>query len=118
MSYIEIEKGEDGITMKLTEAGREELRDLRTEEGEWAKGTDAILLDLLEDHLANGLDVIQPEEIGALTSALILSDTVVRNDNGEIVSVETVYWFPDYAIRSEVNDLWDDGEVIFLAARK
>lgn len=117
MSYIEIEKGEDGITMKLTEAGREELRDLRTEE-EWAKGTDAILLDLLEDHLANGWEVIQPEEIDALTSALILSDTVVRNDNGEVVSVGTAYWFPDYAIRSEVNDLWNHGEVFFLAVRK
>lgn len=116
MSYIEIVKNEDGITLKLTPAGREELLDHREGDG-WDKPTDSILYDLLEDWLCNGWEMVPPEDIGALTSAPILSDEVERDDNGEITKVGAVYWFPDYAVTCELDVLADNGEVFFPAAK-
>jgi hypothetical protein len=119
MSYIEIEKSEDGITLKLTPEGREELKDLRIDGGmNWAKSHDAIFADMLEDHLVNGWEFIPPEDIGALTASPILSDEVVRDDSGMLVSLGQVYWFPDYAVRSELDELYEAGEVFFPAAKE
>jgi hypothetical protein len=120
MSYIEIEKREDGILLKLTPAGREELKSWRAEGcmSAWTKGTNSILCDLLEDHLANGWEFIYPAEIGALTDSLLISDEAVRSDQGHLTELGTVYWFPDYAVRSELDDLYDNGEVFFTAAKE
>ena len=121
MSYIEIVKSEEGITLKLTDAGREELEGYRVDRlspYNWNKGTEEILLNLLEDWLCNGWEMVPPEDIGALTSAPILSDEVERDDNGEIVKVGAVYWFPDYAVTCELDVLADNGEVFFPAAQE
>lgn len=121
MSYIEIVKSEDGITLKLTAEGREELEAHRIDRlspYNWDKGTDGILYDLLEDWLCNGWEMVPPEDIGALTSAPILSDEVERDDNGEITKVGAVYWFPDYAVTCELDVLADNGEVFFPAAKE
>lgn len=125
MSYIEIVKSEDGITLKLTPEGREELKGyIRTdrtylvEEKVWSKGTDSILYDLLEDWLCNGWEWLAPEEIGALTSAPILSDEVERDDFGKIVKLGRVYWFPNYAVECELETMLAEGEVFFPAAQE
>ena len=119
MSYIEIVKSAEGITLKLTELGRAELKDFRIDGGTcWAKSQDSILADLLEDHLCNGWEFIRPEEIGALTAAPILTDSAVRDDQGKLLSVEQVYWFPDYAVRCELDELMENGEVFFPGVEK
>jgi hypothetical protein len=127
MSYIEIVKKSkddyvgEGILLKLTDAGREELEAYRTDHlapYNWNKGTEEILCNLLEDWLCNGWEMVPPEDIGALTSAPILSDEIERDDNGEIVKVGAVYWFPDYAIICELDVLADNGEVFFPAAKE
>ena len=119
MSYVEIVKSIEGITLKLTPLGRAELKDLRIDGGmNWAKSHDSILADMLEDHLCNGWEFIQPEEIGALTAAPILSDSVTRDDSGNLLKVDQVYWFPDYAVRSELDELYENGEVFFPAAEE
>jgi hypothetical protein len=115
MSYVEMVKEEDGLRIRLTDDGREFLNDLRDADG-WCKGTDAIFCELLECELGNGWDMISPEEISALTSANIISDECVRDDHGSITSLGVVYWFPDYAIRSEIDDLLDSGEAFLPAA--
>jgi hypothetical protein len=119
MSYVEIVKGRDGITLKLTPAGREELAEHKTADG-WDRGTVCLLADLLEDHLANGWEFLLPEEVGALTAAPILSDNAMRDDSGKLVSVGVgdVYWFPDYAVRSELDELYEKGEVLFPRAEE
>jgi len=117
MSYIEIVKSEEGITLKLTPEGRGELLEHRQEDG-WDKGTNYILGDLLEDHFANGWEWILPEDIGALTSAPILSEEVERDEEGKLVSVGRVYWFPDYAVRCELEELLEKGEVFFPAGQE
>ena len=118
MSYIEIVKSKEGITLKLTPEGREELQSCQRSDGGWSKGTDYILADLLEDHLANGWEMVPPEDIGALTSAPILSDEVERDDFGKITKVGRVYWFPDYAVTCELEELLEKGEVFFPAGQE
>ena len=127
MSYIEIVKtgkkdyeGE-GIRLVLTEEGREELGTYRvpgSDPAEWVEGTDNILVKLLEDHLCNGWEFVAPEDLGALTDAPILSDEVERDEDGNVTKVGTVYWFPDYAIRCELDELLEKGEVFFPAAQE
>jgi hypothetical protein len=118
MSYIEIVKNPNGITLKLTPAGREELQSRMGPGGGWVKCLRSILADLLEDHLANGWEFIEPAEIGALTSAPILSDEVERDDEGKLVWLGNVYWFPDYAVRCELEEMLENGEVFFPAAER
>jgi len=117
MSYVEIVKSVEGITLRLTPEGQEELAEYRIPEG-WSHSPDMLFADMLEDHLCNGWEFIQPEEIGALTAAPILSDSAERDDQGNLVKVDQVYWFPDYAVRSELDELYENGEVFFPAAEE
>ena len=102
------------LRISLTPAGREELMDKRNADGTWKAGTDSILADLLEDHLANGWEL--PEDIGALTSAPILSDSAQRDDQGKLTKIGDCYWFPDYAVTSELEEMLDKGFVNFALA--
>ncbi|PXA07078.1 hypothetical protein, partial [Staphylococcus pseudintermedius] len=45
--------------------------------------------ELIEYQLCNGWERIQPEEIGALTSAEMISNNAIRNDKGELIEVES-----------------------------
>jgi hypothetical protein len=69
--------------------------------------------DLLEYHLCNGWEMVPPEDIGALTSAPILSDDVERDDQGKLVRCGHVWWFPEYAVTSELEELMEKGCVEF-----
>lgn len=116
---LNITKKNGGILLTLTPEGKEFLEENRdtSPEGcsDWSKGTDYIYFDLLEEECSNGWEVVNPEDIAALTDAIILSDEVERNDNGDIVKVGRVYWYPDYQIRAEIDDLYETGECFLQA---
>jgi hypothetical protein len=57
-----------------------------------------------------------PEEIGALTSAPIIGETE-RDDNGVLVRTCKVWWYPDYAVRSFVDDLIEWGYTVLSAVK-
>jgi len=42
---------------------------------------------------------------GASTAAPILSDEILGNDEGRIVEARRVYWYPDYAVRNEIEEV-------------
>ena len=109
MSYVTLTKTGRALRLTLTPEGREELQ-ARVDAGQ-SIDTDTTLYDLLEDHLCNGWDWIRPEEIGALTSAPILSDECSRNDEGEITSIGAVYWHERYQIESATNELLTTGHM-------
>lgn len=73
---------------------------------------------LLEDHFCNApfgvqsLEWIGAEEVGALTSSPILSDCAIRDDDGKLQSVEYVWWFPDYAVKNEIEEILN-GKCVF-----
>jgi hypothetical protein len=91
------------LEMVLTEDGRQEIDELRKLPEEEAMST------LLEDHLGNGWEWLAPEEIGALTSAMILTWDAERDDEGKLKRAGPVYWDPDYQVRSTVEELAKSG---------
>lgn len=86
-NYLTIERHENGITIRLNDDGRELVNERF--DSDWYY---AISGDLLEDVFANGeWQEIYPEQIGALTEALLLSDNTDRDDQGFITRLGDVY---------------------------
>ena len=112
------------LRISLTPEGREELQSRLVKPGDknysydsgnyqWKQTHAAILQDLLEDHLANGWEFVPPEDIGALTSAPILSDSAQRDDNDKLTAIGDCWWFPNYQVESELETLLEKGHVDF-----
>jgi len=106
-AYVVLEETPEGnLRMTLTDDGRREAEEVRTMPEEDA------LAGLLEDHFGAGWEWVAPEEIGALTSAMILTNDATRDDAGELKRIGRVYWDPQYQVRNTVEDLLD-GEVVW-----
>ena len=114
-NHVDFIETPNGLKIKLNESGYQELRNWRDDQG-WLRGTLSIFHDLIEDHLCNGWEIIHPEEIGALTSAPILSKEGERDNNGKLLKIGKVYWFPAYEVVCEVEELLANGEVFFPLA--
>lgn len=116
--YIDLYRTTDGLTLKLTNAGREALQEyvLATDPIEWTKSPDEILWSLLEDYLERGWETIRPEEIGALTACNIITDEAERNEYGHLLNIGEVYAFADYAVKLEIEELYRHGFCVFMAA--
>ena len=98
----------------LTRSGRREFATIVEERD--AHGIHAALCALLEDHLCNGWEMVPPEDIGALTAAPILSDEIRRDEEGRVMEVGRVFWYPDYAVRDEIEELRRDLVLVFQGA--
>lgn len=102
--YVDLQKNNDGnLEILLNEHGRSNFNTIQ--EVRDVQGINEALHSLLEDHLCNGWEMVPPEDIGALTAAPILSDEIVRDENGRVVEAGRVYWYPDYAVRDEIEEL-------------
>ena len=89
---------------------RKMLRRLKADHPQW--GDCQLELEALEYLIANSeLGWVNPEEIGALTSAPILG---IRDANN-YDSVIAAWGFMDYALRSFVDDLIQDGKAVFTS---
>jgi hypothetical protein len=100
--YVDLHKTADGnLRIRLTRNGRRHFADIREQRD--AFGINAALSALLEDHLQTGWEMVPPEDIGALTSAPILSDEIVRDEEGRIVEAGRVYWYRDYQVKDEIE---------------
>jgi hypothetical protein len=95
----------------LNRTGRRHFATIREERD--AFGTHAALCALLEDHLCNGWEMVPPEDIGALTAAPILSDEIGRDEDGRVVEAGRVYWYPDYQVRDEIEELRVHMKLVF-----
>ena len=76
---------------------------------------DATFLDSIEPLLCNGLHQVLPETIGALTDSLLFSLTLLDDESVHYDEPVVVYWYPDYAIRSPLQDLIETGETTFIS---
>ena len=102
--YVDLQKTDDGnLNILLTQTGRATFSDIELERNQY--GTLAALHALLEDHLANGWELVPPQDIGALTDAPILSDQIERNDEGDVMHAGRVYWYPQYAVEDEIAEI-------------
>lgn len=75
------------------------------------------LADMEYDMLPEDLFVVQPEDAGALTDSILLSDncTFEPNDSEdpEDMSECHLFYFPAYQIRSYLHDLVEKGEAVW-----
>jgi hypothetical protein len=96
------------FTFTVNPAMQEELKEA-VESGK----TDQALHDLFEHMIGNSdIDWIQPEEIGALTEAPIFGH-IDRDDQGNVVSVGDVWWYPNYMVTDPIAELAETGTVTF-----
>lgn len=71
--------------------------------------------EALEYHLCNGWEIITPEECGALTSGLIITDDATRDDNGQLTKLGRVYWDANYMVTSALEELQQGRVVEFIS---
>ncbi len=110
--YVDLEKMADGnLRIVLTETGKVEFGTVVEERDRF--GIHAALCTLLEDHLCTGWELVPPEDIGALTAAPILSDDILRDEEGSVVEIGRVFWYPDYAVRDEIEEIRRDLVLVF-----
>lgn len=117
MKFTILTNGDLEIAMDYPAQEKAELQELLDK----ATHTDhGFLADLLENTgwEANGhMYQVQPEWIGALTDAPILSDQVNSPDGLEFPEVAgRVWWFPNYQVESFAETLIRDGRVVFARA--
>jgi len=102
--YVDLRKTAGGdLEIVLNRKGRRHFSEIREQRD--AFGINAALYALLEDHLCCGWEMVPPEDIGALTAAPILTDDISRDDEGRVTDVGRVFWYPDYAVRDEINEI-------------
>ena len=110
--YVDLQKTESGdLCIVLTENGQADFTTIEEERD--SHGINAALFTLLEDHLCNGWEMVPPEDLGALTAAPILSDEIVRDEQGRLVEAGRVYWYPDYAVRDEIEEIRTKSAIVF-----
>lgn len=97
------------LIIELTEEGKEELENII----ELNLSVQEALEILFESYTNNGYTWVEPEEIGALTNSPIISnDFEYIDDNSDLKFYYSVYWFPDYMIKNEIEEL-QNGKLIF-----
>ncbi len=102
--YVDLRKTPDGnLAICLNPSGRRHFPDIQNQRD--ALGINAALHALLEDHLCGRWEMVPPEAIGALTAAPILSDEIVRDDEGRVTEAGRVYWYPDYQVSDEIEEI-------------
>jgi hypothetical protein len=102
------------LLITLLPEGMDAIEEMIEEHGSDYLGSDACFRELIEHQLCNGWTEVSPEDIGALTSGIILSDNVETNDDGKIVDIGRVYWDSQYAVQSAARELYEGGKVEFV----
>lgn len=117
--FLTITATKDRMIIKPTEEGLEEIQSLK-EDG---KSDNEIFMEFMEDISSNSELEYHTDlgELGfALTSASGITDGYYYDDEGEFTDKgntdSRVYYFPDYMLRSEVEDFIDRGQVIYHGA--
>jgi hypothetical protein len=115
------------LTLVLTDLGRvylEDNIDHRTEQDEhgwttWAQDPATLLRALLDDLYSAGWMLATDRELvalGALTSSPVILRDPNISDEGELVEVANVFWFPSYMVVDELAELLEHGYVVFPEA--
>src|SRR5260221_8499641 len=100
--FVDLEKTDGDLRIVRT-VGRRLFRDIQNVR-DWL-GIDAAIRVLLDDHLQNGWEEIKPEEIGALTSALVISDEAERDRKGKLTKGGRGYLNERDQVEDEIEEL-------------
>lgn len=94
------------LRIKLEKGDREKIAEMR---GRW--DDESVFLELIERQLCNGWDNVY--RIACWGNNINLTQEHETDDHGDTISLGKVYTYTDYAIRSEVDVLLEDGSIIF-----
>jgi hypothetical protein len=115
VKLVEFTKTLDGnLRISLTEPGRESMPEVVELRDQY--GIVAAFLDLIADQLGEGWQEIKPEEIGALTASILLTDEADRDDSGVLTRCGRVYWHPSYAVEDPIETLRTTGHFVLTGA--
>jgi hypothetical protein len=113
--YSDLVKLPNGkLKISLTDQGHREFDRFQRISDKF--GIDAAIRELLQDHLCGTWEEVFPEEIGALTSAMLITDDVERDDDGRITAIGPVYWNPYYAVMDEMRELRERSCLVLASA--
>ena len=109
--YLDLTILDDGkLKFSLTPEGKEEILDTPEDERDIY---DRLFYNLMEDFCGNGWEFVDPEEIGALTDALILTDDCERDEEWNLIQIGRVWAYGMYAIHGYITPLLEDGEMVW-----
>lgn len=119
MSYINTKVKSHSLLLILTKEGRKELKAILRNQPDW-NDVDQFH-HLIDQQLCNGFTKVDPDyngyNLGLLTSdPFMISDDCKINDQGDITEIETLYHYPDYMVRSPIDELLKTGSVELSAA--
>lgn len=112
-NYLTLTPSKNGIKIELTEEGKEEAKEIGLNESNF--------YDLFEDIRGNS-EYLYFEDAGeaelGLTSAPAITDGYYYNDDGDLTDEDNksdsrLFAFMDYQVKSFVEELLENGEVIF-----
>ncbi len=109
---VNLEETDDGNLRIILNTAGEKWFDMIRETRD-RLGIDATLRVILDDFFKRNWQEVRPEEIGALTSAIIITTEAVRDQAGKLVRLGRVYWNPQYQVEDEIETLDTRGEVLF-----
>jgi hypothetical protein len=110
--YTEFEKQANGnVRIVLLQEAKDDVQEIASQEVD----ADSKLSETIEWQLCNGWSLVRPEEIGALTDAPILSEEIEHDDQGNVLKVGMVYWYPQYEVLDPVEQLLENGYIEFVS---
>lgn len=104
------------LEITCEESQKQDLQDVLDKSTHKDHGFLAYLLEHTGWSPNGQLHQVQPEWIGALTDAPILTDDLVIEDDGTANVPGKVWWFPNYQVESFAETLIREGRVVFTAA--
>jgi hypothetical protein len=114
-SYIDLEETSLGLKIILKEEGREEV--LRTR---YSHKVNDIWKRLLRPgkNIPREYFLLKPEMVGASTTATIIGKGLTMDEYGALHFNKeyTIWWFPDYQIVDEIEELLVTGYIYFSRA--
>lgn len=98
------------LVITLLPEGREEIEEML---GGGSSEYD-IFYEITESYWTNGWSFVRAEEIDALVDerTIIMTQERIEDDDGNLLSVGPVYYYPEDQIRSEVDAMINDGFVV------
>lgn len=108
MDILILENG--NLKLSLSSDEKEEVAERLEQVGE-----DLVLVELTEPYWANGgfqaFDAGNGKPFVGLTSAPCIAESMSHDEEGEPSVEGRLWWFPDYAVRSAVQELVEKGSV-------
>ncbi len=109
-------KDNGDLELSVTGAERAEIREALRTGNRWS-----VMAELFEPYSCNGsytpFDAADANPFVGLTSAPCIAETMDVDDNGTQTIQGRFWYYADYQIRDELDDLADTGTTVFTLAR-